>query len=216
MFNKYDFFKLCKFCQILHFILRIYHNIESYQNMLTTLAFCFLYHKIQLCFVCHAHYTLLTCGKRFLKILNAENTLNFQNFKILYLLNCEWFLNLGNTFLSSKFFDDQNYVITIVFYLVFCKINHIWCNTYSSLNVLSKNQNPKFNLMNCEFELFNFHINHLAQLGMINITLKWQEKNICKNVHNFHHYLTWFLAPIFVFAPNWSYHRSKISFYQQC
>jgi hypothetical protein len=36
---------------------------------------------------------------------------------------------------------------------------------------------------------------------MINIILKCQEKNICKKIHSFHHYLTWFLAPIFIFSP---------------
>jgi hypothetical protein len=56
--------------------------------------------------------------------------------------------------------------------------------------------------MNFEFEFFNFHISHLAQLGMINIILKYQENNMCQNVHNFHHYLTWFLAPISILAPN--------------
>ncbi len=135
-------------------------------------------------------------------------------FKIPYLLNCEWFLNLGSRLLSPKFLYHQNYVITLVVYLVLCKINHIWCNTYPSSNILLKNQNPKFNLMNFEFEFFNFHISHLAQLGMINIILKYQENNMCQNVHNFHHYLTWFLAPISILAPNWSCHRSKIGFYQ--
>jgi hypothetical protein len=37
---------------------------------------------------------------------------------------------------------------------------------------------------------------------MISITLKSQEKNICKKVHSFHHYLTWFLAPISTFTPS--------------
>jgi hypothetical protein len=46
-----------------------------------------------------------------------------------------------------------------------------------------------------------FVIVHFAQLRMINITLKCQDKNICKKVHNFHHYLTWFLVPRYVFAP---------------
>ncbi len=27
------------------------------------------------------------------------------------------------------------------------------------------------------------------------------KKNICKKIHSFHHYPTWFLAPIFVLAP---------------
>jgi len=48
----------------------------------------------------------------------------------------------------------------------------------------------------------NFHVNHLTQLGMINITFKCHKKNICKKVHNFHHCLTWFLAPFFVLSPN--------------
>jgi hypothetical protein len=55
--------------------------------------------------------------------------------------------------------------------------------------------------MNFKFEFLNFNINHLAQLGMIYITLKCQKKNICKKVHSFHHYLTWFLVPIFVLTP---------------
>jgi hypothetical protein len=35
---------------------------------------------------------------------------------------------------------------------------------------------------------------------MINIIFKCQ-KNICENIHSLHHYLTWFLAHIFVLAP---------------
>jgi hypothetical protein len=103
--------------------------------------------------------------------------------------------------LSFKFFYHQNYVITIVLYLVLCKIN-ILHNTYSSFNVLLKNQNPKFNLMN--FEFLNFHISHLTKLGMINITLKCQKKTYVKT------YLTWFLVPIFVFAPVWALVIKKI------
>jgi hypothetical protein len=55
--------------------------------------------------------------------------------------------------------------------------------------------------MNFYFEFLDIYISHLAQLGMINITLKCQEKNICKKVHSFHHYLTWFLAPISILTP---------------
>jgi hypothetical protein len=36
---------------------------------------------------------------------------------------------------------------------------------------------------------------------MINITLKCQEKNICKKIHSFDHYSTWFLVPICILAP---------------
>ncbi len=41
LLNKFNFLKVYNFCQILHFILQIYHNFESYQNMLTTLGFFF-------------------------------------------------------------------------------------------------------------------------------------------------------------------------------
>jgi hypothetical protein len=67
LLNKYENFNVYKFCQIFHFKLKIYHNFESYKNMLTILGFCFLYYKLQLCFVCHAHYTPFTCGKGLLK-----------------------------------------------------------------------------------------------------------------------------------------------------
>ncbi len=30
-----------------------------------------------------------------------------------------------------------------------------------------------------------------------------KKKNICKKVHSFHHYSTWFLAPIYAFTPFW-------------
>jgi len=54
-------------------------------------------------------------------------------------------------------------------------------------NLLLKNQNPKFKLMNFKFEFFNFHTSHLAQLGMINIILKCQEN---KNVKMFIVFIT--------------------------
>jgi hypothetical protein len=34
LLNKYEILKVCKFCQILRFIMKIYHNFELYQNML--------------------------------------------------------------------------------------------------------------------------------------------------------------------------------------
>jgi hypothetical protein len=67
---------------------------------------------------------------------------------------------------------------------------------------------------------------------MINITLTCQEKNICKKNQNFHHYLTWFLAPIFIlslgcyspFLPNeyqmkltnWGLHQQNIISWPIC
>ncbi len=67
MLNRYKNFKICIFCQILHFVLKKYHNFESCQNMLILKTFSFLYHKLQLWFICHLHYTLFTCGKGILK-----------------------------------------------------------------------------------------------------------------------------------------------------
>ncbi len=144
LLNKYEFFKMCKIFHILHFILKIYHNFKSYQNRLTTLGFCFLYFKLQffLGYVMHItpHLHMVTDSWKF---KNLKNILNFKILKIPYLLNCECFLNLGSMLLSSKFSYHQNYVITIILYLILCKINHIWCITYSSSNVLFKKPKPK-------------------------------------------------------------------------
>ncbi len=122
--NKYENFKVCKFYQILHFILKIYHNFESYQYMLTTLGFCFLYHKLTTLFCMSWTLHPIYMWWRTLENLKFLKYFEFQKFKIPYLLNCECFLNLGNRLLSSLFFYHQNYDIAIVLYLILCKINH--------------------------------------------------------------------------------------------
>jgi len=101
-----SFSKCVIFFQILHFILKIYHNFESYQNMLTTFSFCFLYHKLQLCFVCHAHY----------------NPFKILKLHIFLIVSAFWAWVIS--YYHLIFFYHQNYVITIVLYLVLCKINH--------------------------------------------------------------------------------------------
>ncbi len=53
--------------------------IHVWTNMLTTFFF-FLHYKLQLCFVCPAHYTPFTCGKGLFKILNFEKYFEFPNF----------------------------------------------------------------------------------------------------------------------------------------
>ncbi len=93
--------------------------------MLITLSVCSLYHKLQLCFVCHAHYTPFTCDKRLLKFKFKENTLNFKEFQILHLLGFEYFSNVNNRFISYKFFYHQIFLIKRVLNLILCKINHI-------------------------------------------------------------------------------------------
>jgi hypothetical protein len=90
-------------------ILKIHHNFESYQIMLITLDFFFLYHKLQFCFVSHSHYTLFTYGKGLLKF---QKYFKFQKNSIPYLQNCEWFLNVCNRLLLPTIFYHQNYIIT--------------------------------------------------------------------------------------------------------
>jgi len=90
---------MCIFCQILHFIFKINHNFESYQNMLSTLGFCFLYHKLQLFLVSHAHFTPFTYGKGFLKKYQFEKYFEFKKNQIQDILNCECFSNLGRRLL---------------------------------------------------------------------------------------------------------------------
>ncbi len=90
--------------------------------MLITLGFCLLYHRLQLRFVCCAHYTPFICGKGLLKILIFEKYFQFLEKIIPYLFNCECLLNLGSYY--HLFFYHQNFVITIVLSLIFYKINH--------------------------------------------------------------------------------------------
>jgi hypothetical protein len=66
-----NFQKVHIFYQILRLILKNYPNFRLYKNMLIILWFVFLYHKIQLCFRCHVHYTLFICRKGLLKIFNC-------------------------------------------------------------------------------------------------------------------------------------------------
>jgi hypothetical protein len=45
------------------------YNFRLYQNMLTILGISFFNQKLQLCFICHVHYTSFTCGKKIFEIL---------------------------------------------------------------------------------------------------------------------------------------------------
>jgi hypothetical protein len=55
--------------------------------------------------------------------------------------------------------------------------------------------------MSFSFEFLNIHITHLAQLPMINMTLKWHHINICNKIANFFGCLTSFLAHLI--TPNY-------------
>jgi hypothetical protein len=48
--------------------------------------------------------------------------------------------------------------------------------------------------MNFSFEFLNIHITHLAQLPMINMTLKWHHISICNKIAICFGHLTSFLA----------------------
>ncbi len=89
-------------------------------------------------------------------------------------------MNLNSRLLSLKKHYHQNYVITIVLYLVLCKMNHNPTQHLFKFKHLFLNQNLKFSLMNFKFEFLNIHISHLTQLWMINITFKCQNKKVKK------------------------------------
>jgi hypothetical protein len=55
--------------------------------------------------------------------------------------------------------------------------------------------------MNFKFEFLNIHINHLTQVGMITITLKWQNKNIFTIVWNSQRFSTPFWLLLACFDP---------------
>jgi hypothetical protein len=63
-----NFFKVYIFYQNFHFVLKIYLNFKLYENILTNLWFILLFHRLQVCFKFHVHYTPFTCGKKLLKI----------------------------------------------------------------------------------------------------------------------------------------------------
>ncbi len=68
---------MCKFYQILYFILKFYHNFESYQNILTVLSFFF--NMINYNFVLYVmHITPhLHVVKKNLNLKILKNALNF-------------------------------------------------------------------------------------------------------------------------------------------
>ncbi len=65
MLNRCEIFKIWRFCHILHFFLKKYHNPKSCQNMLIVLTSSFLYHKLQLWFICHLLTPCLHVVKEF-------------------------------------------------------------------------------------------------------------------------------------------------------
>jgi hypothetical protein len=77
---------------------------------------------------------------------------------------------------------------------------------HPNLMVLSSKQIFKLGPLLIQFIFSNIQTNFLTQVPTINITIKWCHIGISKTVCTFHHYSTWFLAPIFVLAPNWKKH----------
>jgi len=85
-----NFFKMYKFYQMMRFVLKIYRNFKLYENMLVIWWFILLFHKLQLCFRYHVHYTPFICGKGFLKFLKKFNIKisNFTTFKLWVFFEC--------------------------------------------------------------------------------------------------------------------------------
>jgi hypothetical protein len=77
-----------------------------------------------------------------------------------------------------------------------------------NLIVLSSKHIFKLGPLLIQFIFSNIQTNCLTQVPTINITLKWCHIGISKKVSNFHHYSTWFLAPIYVLAPKWKKHSN--------
>ncbi len=126
------------------FILKIYHSFQSYQNMLITLGFCSLYHKLQLCLYSMHITPHLHVIKDFWNLMFFKNPLNFKEFQIPSLLDFEFFSNAINRLISYKFSYHQFFYIKRVLYLILCRINHIWCNYLQSSNVFLLK--PKFEI----------------------------------------------------------------------
>ncbi len=75
-----NFQKIYKFNQIMHFVLKNYPNFKMYEIILIILCFVFLFHKLQLCFRCHVHYTPFTCAEKLLEFKNIFNKFFFKFF----------------------------------------------------------------------------------------------------------------------------------------
>jgi hypothetical protein len=135
------FLKVYKFYQILCFVLKNYPNFKLYQNMLTILCFIFLFHKLQLSFGYHVHYTLFTCGKGLLNLKIFFN--RFLSFKIFQFHNLWVFFECGQSINIIFFFSHQNSFIKNFFSLIIYEIDYFWCNNCSSSKVLYENQNSK-------------------------------------------------------------------------
>ncbi len=101
---------MCRFDQIFHFVLKNHHNFKSYQNMITTLGFTFLYQKLELCLIFPIYSTPFTCGKgllRFWNILWSFFKFTFHNFLIVNVL-WAWIISYYClNFLSPIFFSKR-------------------------------------------------------------------------------------------------------------
>ncbi len=91
-------------------------------------------------------------------------------------------MSVDNQLTSSQSFSHQNSFLKKVFSLVICKIGCFLCNCCSNSKVFYYNQNPILFFLNFFFEIFNIHISHLTLQSIINMTLKWHNKNISNKI----------------------------------
>jgi len=139
--------------------------------------------------------------------------LNFRKIQILEIFDYECFLSVDYRLLSCKFFCHKKFFIKAVLGIVLCKMNYFWCNCSSSPEILLLNWNTKNKIkkMIFSFEFLNIHITHLAQLPMINMTLKWHHINICNKIVVFCGHSTCFLVSLTMIAPLGNNFRSICS-----
>ncbi len=99
-----------KKCANLCFILKNDYHFKSHQNMLTILGFNFLYHKLRLCFICHANKIqwahMITLEKYCMSFLpkNFFIQMNFGTlFFVIFIINAYTCPNMWHVFLFIIF-----------------------------------------------------------------------------------------------------------------
>lgn len=80
-----------------------YHKFWIITKYVNYFNFCFLYHKLQFCFIYPIHYTLVKCSKRFLKFWDFETLFEYlKTSNSITFCSCECFLSVSNNSLPPK------------------------------------------------------------------------------------------------------------------
>ncbi len=158
--------------------------------MITTLSFSFLYHKPQLCsYVIHI-MTHLHLANDYWNLKFPKLYFEFLMFQVSQIFNYECF---------HMWMVGYHHFKKILNKISLIKGSLAWGFKNSKVLLLKPIQFIKLNIY---FKFLNIHINHLAQISLINITLKWHYINMFDKLDKFFGHLTWFLACLTMIAPN--------------